>query len=147
MVLPVFVPSAVLALEPSRDRRRRLAPFVALGAFVSLDLLAAMLRGPVSVAMHVNHLTYGIPLVRGGLVVSLYVVAVCGPLLLSGDRRVRIFGVANLVAVVALALATADGLPSLWCMYAALASGAIALHMRIADRQRPRAESRHLTSA
>ena len=41
-----------------------------------------------------------------------------------------IFGVANLLAVVVLARLTADGFTSLWCFYAALACGAICLHMR-----------------
>jgi len=39
--------------------------------------------------------------------------------------------VANLAAVIALALLCASGFTSLWCFYAALVSGAIALHLRL----------------
>jgi hypothetical protein len=63
-------------------------------------------------------------------------VATCAPLLFSGYRHVVIFGLANLVAVVILARLTADGFASLWCFYAALASGAITLHMRFAKPHR-----------
>src|SRR5258708_36421080 len=38
VVLPVFVPLAVLMLEPTVRRRRRMAPFVALGVVVSTVL-------------------------------------------------------------------------------------------------------------
>ena len=60
----------------------------------------------------------------------------CGALLFSGYRHVEIFGIANLVAVAVLAWLTLDGLASLWCGYAALSAGAIALHMRYAKPHR-----------
>ena len=69
-------------------------------------------------------------------VVALYVVATCGALLFSGYRHIEIFGVANLIAVALLAWLTIDGFASLWCAYAALAAGAIALHMRYAKPHR-----------
>jgi hypothetical protein len=130
VVLPILVPVAVLAIEPTGNRRRLIAPFIALGVAVAGMLFAAMVRGPIGVAARPYHLAYRADVSHGGLVVALYVVAVCGPLLLSGYRHVAIFGIANLVAVVALAWLTADGFASLWCAYAAIAAGAVALHMR-----------------
>jgi hypothetical protein len=44
------------------------------------------------------------------------------------------FGVANLTAVIVLALLCASGFTSLWCFYAALVSAAIALHLRYSKR-------------
>jgi hypothetical protein len=49
----------------------------------------------------------------------------------SGYRDIVVFGLANVVAVVVLARLTADGFASLWCFYAALASGFISVHMRV----------------
>jgi hypothetical protein len=138
VVLPVFIPAAVLAIEPG-DRRRYIVPFVALGAGVSVVLLAVMLRGPIGVTEEPYHLAYSTSISHGGLVIGLYVIAVCGPLLFSGYRHVAIFGIANLIAVVVLARLTIDGFASLWCAYAAISAGAIALHMRYG--QRPRAGS------
>jgi len=136
VVVPTFVPIAVLALEPTPQRRRSMMPFVVLGAAVSAVLLAAMLRGPIDVTEHPYHLAYSINISHGGLVVALYVVATCGALLFSGYRHIEIFGVANLIAVALLAWLTIDGFASLWCAYAALAAGAIALHMRYAKPHR-----------
>ena len=130
VVLPVYVPLAVLMLEPSGRRKLQMAPFVALGTVVAAVLLAAMIDGPVNVALRPWHLAYSIHVGAGGLVVGLYVVAICGALLLSGYRHVAIFGLANLLAVALLAWLLIDGFASLWCGYAALSAGAIAFHMR-----------------
>jgi hypothetical protein len=136
VVLPMFVPFAVLALEPTHARRWRMAPFIVLGFFLSVDLLASMVRGPIGATHHPYHLAYDIPVSHGGVVVALYVLAVCGSLVFSGYRHVEIFGFANIVAVAILAWLTLDGFASLWCGYAALSAGAIALHMRYAKPHR-----------
>ena len=136
VVLPMFVPFAVLAVEPTARRRWRMAPFVALGAGVTVVLFTAMLRAPIDVVEHPYHLEYVIRISHGGFVVALYVVAVCGALLFSGYRHIAIFGFANLVAVALLAWLTLDGFASLWCGYAAVSAGAIALHMRFAKPHR-----------
>jgi hypothetical protein len=131
VVLPVFVPLAVMINEPSRRRQFIMAPLVALGLAVSSILLAAMLNGPVTVKLRPHHLAYSIDLSHGALVVVLYVAAICGALLLSSRRRVVIFGVVNLVAVGVIAWLTVDGFASVWCGWAAVTSGAIALHVRV----------------
>jgi hypothetical protein len=140
VVLPVFVPTAARAFEPDPRRRRRMAPFVALGAVVAIVLGVALVRTPVDVEAEMHHLAYSVPISYGGFVVALYVVAVCGAMLFSSYRHVVVFGVANLVAVALLAWLTLDGFTSLWCAYAAVCAGAIALHMRYASpsRERPR---------
>jgi hypothetical protein len=130
VVVPVLVPLSVMMLEPTRRRRLTILPFVVLGAVVAVVLLVTMLHGPVTVRLGSYHLAYSIGLHYGVLVVGLYVLAACGSLLLSGFRDIVIFGVANVIAVVALARLTADGFTSLWCFYAALTCGAICLHMR-----------------
>lgn len=136
VVLPIFVPLAVVALEPTTRRRCRLIPFIALGTVVSAVLLIALLHAPISATEKPYHLAYNLTISHGGLVVGLYVVAVCGALLFSGYHHVEIFGVANLIAIACLAWLTLDGFASLWCGYAALSAGAIALHMRYAKPHR-----------
>ncbi|MFI5040535.1 MAG: DUF6629 family protein [Acidimicrobiales bacterium] len=135
VVLPVYVPVAVLVLEPPGRRRRIMAPFVALGVLVAAILLVAMVRGPVSATLGDYHIAYSTGLGAGGVIVALYVVAVCGSMLLSSYQDVAIFAIVNLIAVAALARLTLDGLASLWCGWAAVTSGAIALHVRYAGRR------------
>jgi hypothetical protein len=109
VVLPVFIPLAVIALEPTRRRKQLMAPFAVIGTVVAAILLAAMVRGPVSVTLASYHLSYSIRLSDGLLIVALYVVAVCGPLLVSGYRNVALFGIVNLVAVIIIARLTISG--------------------------------------
>ena len=136
VVLPIFVPFAVRALEPTAARQSLMTPFIVLGAGVSTVLLIAMLRSPIGVSEHPYHLAYDLNVSHRGIVIPLYVVAACGALLFSGYRHIELFGMANLVAVGVLAWLTVDGFASLWCAYAAVAAGAIALHMRYAKPHR-----------
>jgi hypothetical protein len=87
VVLPVFIPLAVIALEPTRRRKQLMVPFVLIGTVVAGILLAAMVRGPVSVKLAPYHLAYSIRLSDGFLIVALYVVAVCGPTSHSSASR------------------------------------------------------------
>ena len=141
VVLPVFIPLAVIAAEPTRRRKLMMAPFALLGAVVAATLFAAMVRGPVGVRLDPYHLSYSIRLSDGFGIVALYVVAVCGPLLVSGYPYVALFGVVNLVAVIVIARLTISGFASVWCGWAAVSSAAIALHCRFARPQRQRAKS------
>jgi hypothetical protein len=136
VVLPIYVPLAVLFNEPSRRRQKVMAPLVALGALVAIILFATMVRGPVSVRLRPYHLAYSLDLNHGALIVVLYVIAICGTLLLSTRRRVVAFGIVNLVAVGIIAWLTVDGFASVWCGWAAISSGAIALHLRVGKSHR-----------
>jgi hypothetical protein len=141
IVLPVFVPAAVIALEPTRRRRQLMVPFIAIGSVIAVVLLAAMIGGPVGVKLAPYHLSYSIRLSDGLLVIACYVVAVCGSLLVSGYRYVAIFGIVNLVAVIIIARLTVSGFASVWCGWAALSSAAVALHCRFAKPEPGRGEA------
>lgn len=104
-------------------------------------LFAAMVRGPVAVTLAPYHLSYGIRVTDGLLIVVLCVVAVCGALLISAHRDVAIFGAVNLVAVIVSARLTISGFASIWCAWAAVSSAAITLHCRLAKPDPQRAET------
>jgi hypothetical protein len=141
VVLPVLVPTMVFLLEPVR-RRKVIAPFLALGIVTAAWLLIVMVRGNPSAKLGSYHVAYTIGLQHGVIVIGLYIIATCGSLLASGVRSVVWFGLVNLVAVVVLARLCADGFASLWCFYAALASGAIALHLRL-TKPNPQVTTHH----
>jgi hypothetical protein len=132
-VVPVLLPVAVAALEPPA-RRQRLTGFIVAGCVVAGVLMIALVRGPVRAVIESRHVAYHVRLWHGGLVVVFYVVATCGPLLFSSFRHVRRYGVLNLVAVCGLAWLDQSGLISLWCVWAAITSVAIAAHLRTAHR-------------
>jgi hypothetical protein len=133
VLLPVFIPVAVIMLEPTRRRKWMMMPFTLIGAVIAVVLLAAMVRSPVGVRLAPYHLSYSIRLSDGFGIIACYVVAVCGSLLVSGYRNVAIFGIVNLVAVIVIARLTISGFASVWCGWAALSSAAVALHCRFAQ--------------
>ena len=128
-VLPVLIPLAVLLLEP-RGARLRVAPFLAVGAAVGCYLSYALLTAPVVVVEHEHALGYTTGVRHGDLWAVLYVVAVVGPALLSGYRSIVLFGVLNLVGLVVVAVLLVAAFDSVWCVYAALLSALVLVHMR-----------------
>jgi hypothetical protein len=137
VVLPALVPIAVLELEP--DRRSWVAPFVVIGVAVSAILLYSLAVGPVAARVEGHHLAYDVEVWNGGLVTGLYVVTTCGALLASAHLHIRWWAVGNLVAVAVLAVVSETGFISLWCVWAAVTSVAIAAHLRYAPRPPRRA--------
>jgi hypothetical protein len=107
-----------------------------VGALVAGVLFVAMLSGPVTAALGDHHVSYGIGLPAGLLVVAAYVGVTCGAVMFSGYRRLALFGMVNLLAVAVLARWTIDGFASLWCGWAAFTAGVIALHLRTAGPHR-----------
>jgi hypothetical protein len=146
VILPTLIPLLVYYFEPTRRRRWRIVPFSLLGVGVSAVLLEAMLADPISAHLGTHHIGYSVGLQHGVVVIGLYILATCGSLLASGFRPVILFGFANVAAVIALALLSADGFTSLWCFYAALVSGAIAFHIRF-GHPHPRRLLRHRAHA
>ena len=134
VVLPTLVPAMVYFFTPKLSQRWRITPFIGLGLVVSAILLEAMMAGNPQARLGTYHLAYTIGLQHGVAIIGLYIVATCGPMLASGFRPMVWFGSANLAAVIALALLCANGFTSLWCFYAALVGGAIALHLRLSGR-------------
>lgn len=129
-LIPWAIPLAVRRLEPDSTRRRWMAPLIGLGTVVAVALMVPTLVGPITVTNMGNHLAYSVPLVWGGELTALYVIATCGALVLSSDPIVAVFGMLNLVAVTTLAILLVTGVISLWCVWAAVSSVAVAIHLR-----------------
>ena len=129
-ILPPLVPFAVRGVEPDPGRRRTMAWLGWLGLLLAAVYLAAMVEGPVDVRVDGRHLEYQLGMEHGGLFAGMYVVVGCASPMLSSHRRVALFGLANLFAVVALTWIQSSALTSLWCAWAAVARVAIAAHLR-----------------
>jgi hypothetical protein len=128
-LLPILVPLAVGALDP-RAQRMRTGVFVAIGTVVAIDLMWAVVRGPVTATIAGHYIAYQVDLWQGGTLVVLYVLATCGALLASDLPHVRAWGAVNLAAVGVLAVVNQAAFISLWCVWAAITSVAIAVHLR-----------------
>ena len=137
-LLPWFVPLAVRRLEPDPKKRKYGLVLMALGGGVSIYLMGAVLAGPIEVVDGGYYLSYSVSITYGGTVTALYVASTCGSLLLSSDRYLARYGVANLAAVITLSVLLVSGVISLWCVWAAVTSIAIAVHLRRTDMHRHR---------
>jgi hypothetical protein len=130
-VVPVIVPYAVMNSEPDHRRRSRMLPFVVLGLGVSVVLLFGLIVYPHGATIGGRYIAYETTTPGGGVTAALYGLAVCVPLLLSSHRRLLVFGVMNVAALVALSVMLSAGLISLWCVWAAVWSIVIARHLRV----------------
>jgi hypothetical protein len=133
LVLPVLVPLAVRAVEPEPSHRRTMGYVTIPGVVLAGVYLFVLLHAPVDVRIDGNHLAYDLSIDHGGLLAGIYAIVVCAPPMLSSERRIAAFGVANLAAVVVLVWIQSSTLTSLWCAWAAVTSVAIAAHLRRAQ--------------
>ena len=129
-VVPVVIPYAVMRSEPVRRRQAAMVPFVLLGLGVATVLLFGMATNPHSAAIGGRYIAYETTTPGGGLTAGLYGIAVCAPFLMSSHRRLVIFGLANIPVLILLSALLSTGLISLWCIWAAVWSIAIARHLR-----------------
>ena len=146
-VLPVLVPLAIRAVEPSPRRRALLGVLAVAGSAVALALMAATTDADVGTRIDGHHIVYNAGVAHDGTVTTAYVVATCGAMLLSSHVPIRWYGAANLVVVSLLAWVQQTALVSLWCLWAASTSVLIAVQLRRSLAQQGRAEPRLGVSA
>jgi Family of unknown function (DUF6629) len=129
VVLPVLVPVAVLLIEPPGWRRPALVVLGLAGAYASAAFALGLLDGRGEATACSYYIDFGIT-GASSFAGVMYVAATCGALLLSGQRPLVVWGITNVVVVGLLVLLEANGLPSLWCFWAACTSVFIAWFLR-----------------
>ncbi len=136
---PIYVPLAVLRVEPSDGRRRIQEALFVVGLCVAVFLSGSLVRHPLATDLTDGHLAYhmSLPMLYESL--GLYFVAVSAPCF-SSFGYLRVFGALLLVALAGSLWAHAEEFVSLWCFFAALLSVLILLHSpaRAPARARPR---------
>lgn len=133
-LLPIYVPVSILLLEPHGWRRDALLLLAGAGAVAGIDFLIGLVEGQgraVACDFYIDYQILGSATISG----LLYVAATCGAMLLSGYRPLMYWGVLNVVVVLALSAAAKQGLPSLWCFWAAITSLFVAWLMRRLERE------------
>lgn len=127
---PVYMPIAVMLIEPGPRRRAALKVFAFIGGGVSLGLLSFVLSGPVDSVPGCCGIEYLVALPSVPLGLAAYVLAACASCLISSHKFVRVFGLA-LFGSLAIALAEyRSAFYSVWCFFAAILSLIIYVHLR-----------------
>jgi hypothetical protein len=129
VVVPIAVPYAFLRVRASRLPRLGVV-FVACGVAAAAADALALGVGVVPHEVQGHQITYHPGADHSAIWLSLYVVACCGPALAARSRPLQLFGVLNLVVVSVLAALNRQGVISLWCVWAAITSVLIDLHLR-----------------
>lgn len=138
---PVYVPLAVLLIEPPGGRpRRALFVFVAAGLAVGAYLLYVLVAFLVVSRPIGQHIEYVSPHFFAAVVMTLYLLSTTVSPILSTHRMVRVFGVLALLSFGAVYFFYATWFISVWCFFAALLSAVVYLHFVLcgAERSGPR---------
>lgn len=136
-LLPFLLPLSVLLFEPDAKSRRRMAPFVALGAGTTLYILWALAAFPLQLYVKGNGIVYINQATNNTAVAVLYVIATCGSLFFSKIRMMVVFGAANLAILLVVMEFKRYAFTSLWCAYAAIASLIILGYFWSSSAERP----------
>lgn len=127
---PVFVPLAVLLIEPDPRRRRILAGLAAAGGIAGSYLLYFWGTAPTTAQVVGGHMLYISPHFFTGPILALYVLGTCVSSFVSSHVAVRWFGAAASLSLVAAYLFFAVWFISVWCFFAALMSLTVLLYFR-----------------
>ncbi len=125
---PVYVPVAVLLMEPRGWRRRALLAFVAAGVAVGAYLLYFLIAFPIVSRPTGQHIEYVSPHFFAMLAMALYLMSTTLSPILSTHRVVKVFGVLALLSFAAAYFFYAIWFISVWCFFAALLSAVVYLH-------------------
>jgi hypothetical protein len=136
-LLPFLLPLSVLLFEPDVSSRRRMLPFLIIGAGTALYMLWALEAYPLQVYVKANSIVYLNQGTYHTAVAVLYVIATCGSLFFSRVRDMVVFGTANLIILLVVMAVKRYAFTSLWCAYAALASVIILAYFWKSSGERP----------
>lgn len=137
VVWPIWVPLSFWIGEPDPSRRRWHRALVWLGVVVSIAYVVALISHPYTATVVGSHIAYhgGTPWRPVALVILAYPIAVVAPPLLSSRWTFRLIGVAVLVSLIVARAAYFSAAVSVWCFFAAMISGLVAVAIRRAINQ------------
>ena len=136
-LLPFLMPLSILLFEPDMKSRRRMLPFLAIGAGTTLYILWALIAYPLHIFVRGNSIVYINDGTNNTTLAVLYVIATCGSLFFSKERPMVLFGVANLTILLTVMAVKRYAFTSLWCAYAAIASVIILAYFWKSRLRRP----------
>lgn len=133
---PVHAPIAALLIEPSPRRRQFMAVCLAAGLAVALYLLWRIATVPHGAVIVEGHVVYAAPYGNSNAIGAAYLAATGLALLLSSRRTVVALGAIVLLGSAVAYVFYRLSFVSVWCFFAAAASGMILLHFEQARRRR-----------
>lgn|SRR3989338_8253485 len=127
VVWPVWVPFAILKLEPKERRRMSEKILVVIGGLVSIYLAYCLLTFPVEAKIVGYHISYeqNYPAAISRYCGFLYIVATIVPPFFSQISRMWILGTTILISYIITTIFYTDYIISVWCFFASIISIAV----------------------
>lgn len=135
---PVYMPLAVLLLEPQIQRRGFMVLCLTVGVSVAGYLLWWIVTQPYGAVLQDGHIVYRTSHTPTVSLALSYLAATCLPLLLSSHRAMIALGAVILVGSAVAVAFYWEGFVSVWCFFAAAASLVVLGHFEWSRRQRLR---------
>lgn len=134
---PVWVPFAILNLEPKENRRLGSKILVGIGSVVSIYLGYCMINYPVEASIVGNHISYHekFPPSLRFFVGALYAISTIAPTFNSRIGRMWMLGMTVIVSYVITAVFYTDYIISVWCFFASIISVTIYVIMQSLEKR------------
>lgn len=132
---PVYVPVAVLLIEPPGWRRTTLWVLCAAGAAVAIYFMYMLVALPVVSRATGQHIEYVSPHFFAVAVMGLYLLSTAISPMVSSHRWVKVFGVLALASFAAAYYFYAQWFISVWCLFAAILSLVLCAHLTSGTRR------------
>ena len=132
---PVYVPVAVLLMEPPGWRRTTLRVLSMAGMAMSAYLMYTLVMYPVMSQPTGQHIEYLSPHFLAAAVMSAYLLSTTISPIVSSYPWVRVFGVLALMSFAGVYYFYAKWFISVWCFFAAVLSLVVFVHFSWGDRQ------------
>ena len=136
MILPVLVPLAVAAIE--HDRRKRIYMIVSAigGAYVTFRFGWILVSEGATAYPLDRTMVYKTPTDMGPLGGIMYLNATVITTIVASGKYLKLFGAANAIGISMAGWLRWEAVTSVWCIYAAMISGLILLHLKMVEDER-----------
>lgn len=135
IVLPLLVPLGVRAIEPVGWRRTAMLVPLAAGIGVAAWVIYVLNVEQISAIDGGHAIVYETDYRLGPISTVCYAVATIGAILLTSRRPLLLLGAVNVVGFAGAALVRYESVTSVWCVYAALTSAVVLLHLDARRRE------------
>lgn len=119
---PIFVPLALLSIEPVKARREALEALALVGLGVGAFLSYFIVSGTVTAPVVNNCIAYGSQHQFGFGILAFYLIATCGPFFVSSKKALNLVGLVLLISFAIAWWFYIETFPSVWCFFAAILS-------------------------
>ncbi len=119
---PLFVPLALILVEPRRARREVMVALAVVGAAVGLFFLYFIISGTVTARILNDCVAYSTPHPYTFASLAFYLLATCAPFFVSSSKLLNLFGCVLLAAFAIAGWFYLETFTSVWCFFAAVLS-------------------------